>query len=227
MRRSGVAMIAFVVAACGSAPPPAASSKRTAPQASDFRLQDLAKSDIDNVVEAHLEESLATVRLIAEKLYRRNPREWRKAGHAGIDAALAHAFDRGHKWQLPELGNARGAEAIQLAFRTDYAGNRVLAFSAGLASMIHQAYNEQNEFYLLDQLDPQGVYNAARNVEIAVWKLSTARDANGELWLLSNDVAGDVRNLSFEREFGKLIAYNDVLARVLAQRQNRTVRRIV
>lgn len=56
---------------------------------------------------------------------------------------------------------------------------------------------------------------------------ATARDANGELWLLSNDVAGDVRNLSFEREFGKLIAYNDVLARVLAQRQNRTVRRIV
>ncbi len=32
-------------------------------------------------------------------------------------------------------------------------------------------------------------------------------------------------NLSFEREFGKLIAYQDTLALVMAQRTNRTIRR--
>ena len=45
--------------------------------------------------------------------------------------------------------------------------------------------------------------------------------------LLSNEIAGDVRNLSFEREFGKMIAYQDVMAQIAAQRTNRTIRRVV
>jgi hypothetical protein len=32
-------------------------------------------------------------------------------------------------------------------------------------------------------------------------------------------------NLSFEREIGKLVAYQDTLALVMAQRTNRTIRR--
>jgi hypothetical protein len=170
----------------------------------------------------HLQESKATVRLIAEKLYRRNPREWRKGGHASMEAALAHAFDS-QKWQFAELGDAHGTDAINLAFRSDYAGDRVFAFAVGLGGMIHEAYNEQDKIYLADQLNPQALYNAARNVEIAVWKLSTTRERSGALYLLSNEVTGDVQNLSFEREFGKLIAYNDACALLIAQRQNRAV----
>ena len=34
-------------------------------------------------------------------------------------------------------------------------------------------------------------------------------------------------NLSFEREFGKMIAYQDAMARIAAQRTNRTIRRAV
>ena len=33
-------------------------------------------------------------------------------------------------------------------------------------------------------------------------------------------------NLSLEREFGKLVAYQDALALVMAQRTNRTIRRV-
>jgi hypothetical protein len=40
-------------------------------------------------------------------------------------------------------------------------------------------------------------------------------------------MAGDAPNLSFEREFGKMIAYQDVMADLAAQRTNRTIRRIV
>ena len=38
---------------------------------------------------------------------------------------------------------------------------------------------------------------------------------------------GDARNLSFEREFGKMIAYQDAMAQIAAQRTNRTIRRVV
>ena len=37
----------------------------------------------------------------------------------------------------------------------------------------------------------------------------------------------DVANLSFEREFGKMIAYQDVMAEVATQRTNRMIRRVV
>ena len=93
--------------------------------------------------------------------------------------------------------------------------------------MIFLAYNEKTQFYLIDSFDPQKLYNSARNIEIAAWKLANARDARGEPLLLSNEIAGDARNLSFEREFGKMIAYQDVMAQIAAQRTNRIIRRVV
>jgi hypothetical protein len=93
--------------------------------------------------------------------------------------------------------------------------------------MVFLAYNEKTEFYISDSLDAQKLYNSARNIEIAAWKLSNARDVRGEPLLLSNEIADDARNLSFEREFGKMIAYQDVMAQVAAQRTNRMIRRVV
>ena len=92
--------------------------------------------------------------------------------------------------------------------------------------MVLLSYNGKTEFYLTDTLDAQKLYNAARNVEIAVWKLENARDAHGDLLLLTNEMTG-VSNLSFEREFGKIIAYQDAMAQIAAQRTNRTIRRAV
>ena len=93
--------------------------------------------------------------------------------------------------------------------------------------MIFLSYNAKTEFYLTDSLDAQKLYNSARNIEIAAWKLSNARDARGEPLILSNEASGEVLNLSFEREFGKMIAYQDIMAEVAAQRTNRTIRRVV
>jgi hypothetical protein len=73
--------------------------------------------------------------------------------------------------------------------------------------MIFLSYNGKTEFYLTDNLNAQKLYNSARNIEIAAWKLADARDARGEPLLVSNKASGDVVNLSFEREFGKMIAY--------------------
>ena len=57
---------------------------------------------------------------------------------------------------------------MRLAFEESYEGDRVLALIEGLRGMVLDAYNGQQEFYLLDELDPQKLYNAARNIEIAV-----------------------------------------------------------
>ena len=229
--RYGAITLFVGVAACTSSPsfPPAAptTGKRSPPPERSFPTSDIAKTDIDIVAEAHAKEALASARLVMEKLYRRNPREWRKGKDSSMDAAVARAFDARSGFRFAELGQARGSDAIMLALRPEYAGDRVFAFGIGVASMIFLSYNEKTQFYLTDSFDPQKLYNSARNIEIAAWKLANAHDARGERLLLSDEIAGDMRNLSFEREFGKMIAYQDVMAEVAAQRTNRIIRRVV
>lgn len=190
---------------------------------SEFDPKQIAKSDIDRVAEAHQREVFASLKLLTEKLYRRNPREWRKGGQASLEAAVARIFEANHGWRFAELENRRGTDAIHLAFREDFAGDRVLAFVAGLGGMVQTAFNDKTELFLLDDLDPQALFNAARNVEIAVWKLSNAQAPGGEPVLLSNEGAGPVKNLSFEREFGKIIGRLDLLASYATERYRRAV----
>jgi hypothetical protein len=229
-RRSVLPLFAaLLLAACSSThtyPTSAVpAGKRKPPAESEFRAAELLKSDVDAAAELHLQESLASVRLLMEKLYRRNPRELKRSGFLTVEAAVERGFDPKYRFRMPELKGAHGTAAIQLALRPEYTGDRVFAFSVGLAGMIMLAYGDKTEIYLTDALDAQRLYNAARNVEIAAWKLANARDAQGQLLLLSNEAAADAQNLSFEREIGKVIAYQDVMARVTAQRTNRIIRR--
>ena len=198
-----------------------------AKQANGFDPYQFAKSDVDRVAETHQREIFHDLRLLTEKLYRRNPRELKKSGQATVSAGVARIFLNRREWKFAELGNAQGAQAIHLAFLEEYQGDRVLALIAGLGGMIQSAFNNNTEFFVLDDLDPQNLYNAARNVEIAVWKLSNDRNARGELFLLSNEAAGPVQNLSFEREFGKLINSLDVLSKIVAGKNDRIVTKVV
>ena len=190
-----------------------------------FDPSQLAKADIDRIADVHRAQLDASLRVLAEKLYKRNPREWRNAGHASMEAAVARIF-AADNYRLAELGERKGTEAIVLGLREDYTGDRVAAYIAGMGSMLHLAFNEKRDFYIYDDIDPQRLYNAARNVEIAAWKLANSRDANGQLLLLSNELY-PVQNLSFEREFGKMIGNLDLISTVVADKTNRTVVRVM
>ena len=192
-----------------------------------FEPKQLGKMDIDRVADIHRREVFVSLRLLADKLYRRNPKEWQKGGYASREAALDHLLDPRTGWRLPALGGRRGTDAVLLALSADYAGDRVAAFVAGLGDMLNVAFAEKNEFFMFDSLDPQKLYNSARNLEIAAWKLAAARDAAGQPLLLSNEsaTAQQPANLSFEREFGKMIANLDLLAIALAERGQRTIAR--
>jgi hypothetical protein len=205
-------------------------SNRTVPATGPtpgFNPAQFAKSDIDRVAEAQQREIFTNLKLLTEKLYRRNPKELRKSGQPTVGAGVTRIFEGEHQWRFAELKGTRDIHALQLAFRDDYRGDRVLAFVVGLASMIQTAFNDKTEFFVLDDLDAQRLYNAARNAEIAVWKLSTSRDANGQLYLLSNATRGSVQNLSYEREFGKIINSLDVTSKIVGDKNNRTVVKVV
>lgn len=193
-----------------------------------FDPKQIAKSDMDRMADVHRQEVFASIRSLAEKLYKRNPREWKKGGNASMEAALDHLLDPRTGWRLAALGDKRGTDAILLALRQDFEGDRVAAFTAGMGGMLNLAFEEKIEFFMTDSLNPQKLYNSARNLEIAAWRLSTARDAAGNLLLLTNEMATatEPANLSFEREFGKMIGGLDTLARLIAERDHRTIARV-
>jgi hypothetical protein len=217
------ALIAIVAMLCGcSMPGTAPRSLATA----GFVPAHLLKVDLDHFADASQRRIFASLRRLADKLYRRNPREWRKGESASVDEAVARIFDAEHGWRFESLGFRRDIDALQVALHPAYHGDRVQAFVVGLASMVQTAFVNRVEFFVLDDLDAQRLYNAARNVEIAAWKLGNARDADGAALLLSNEI-GEVTNLSFEREFGRIIGHLELLSEVVEEKTERTVTRVV
>lgn len=185
----------------------------------------LAKSEVDRIADTNRNEVVDGLLLIADKLYKRNPKEWKKAGVASREAALERLKMRYYR-SLPELGGRREGAAASLAFSETYAGDRVAALMLGLLTMVDAAYEYKEEFYILDSLNEMKLFNCARNMEVAVWKLGNDRNVAGELFLLSNELDPANRNLSFEREFGRQMGLLDFMAKVVADRNGRTLSRL-
>lgn len=184
----------------------------------------LAKTEIDRVIDANRAEVVSGLRRLAEKLYKRNPREWKKTGLSSLEAALERLF--AGRLDFPELEGRREGAAALHAFSASYQGDRVLAVMVGLLGMVNAAFENKKDFYLLDDLNEQKLYNCARNIEIAIWKMSSTKDVGGEPLLLSNELDPNHPNLSFEREFGRIIGLLDVLSRVVADKHGRSITRL-
>lgn len=208
----GICIFFLLLPACGSRP---------------VHFKNLGKADIDLVADAHLQEMNRLLRKLIVKLYKRNPDELRKQPHLTIDHRLAMIFHRPGKLKFKELDFKGDIQALELCFDDHFQGDRVFALAVGLTGMIRQSYNYQDEFFLFDSLDQQKLYNCARNIEILVWRLSNKRDKHNSLFLLTNSREGEEANLSFERLFGKMIALQDMLARITADRTNRTINQVV
>ena len=189
----------------------------------------LLKTEIDRVADTTRRDVVDGLLRIADKLYRRNPREWKQAGQPSREAAVQRLRQRmAVEW--PELAGKRERLAAAQAFNEEFTGDRVAALMLGLLTMVDTAFEGKDDFYLLDSLDEIKLYNAARNMEIAIWKLSQDRWKSGEqagrLFLISNELDVVNANLSFEREFGRCIGLLDLMAQIVADRSGRTLSRV-
>jgi len=190
-----------------------------------FNIKNIAKSDTDLVSDMHILEINALVDELVVKLYKRNPRELAKVSAQTVGMRLQKIADMPAALSYNELNGKGGIEAMQLAFEESFEGDRVFALGVGLRGMLFKAYGDQTELFMLDSLDPQKLYNSARNLEIMAWRLTQRRTANGNLLLLTNSTNG-VINLSFERLFGKMIANQDMISAIIAGRTNRTINKV-
>lgn len=189
----------------------------------------LMKNDFDRMADVELYENSQSLRTLMTKLYKRNPHELAKSTSDPVEKMVNWVFDGAsqHQFQFKEIDNKQDTDAIFLAFNANYQGDRVLPFIVGIHTMLLKAHGNKSEFYLTDSINPQSIYNVARNIEIAAWKLSTSRDLSGKLYLLSNEINTTDHNLSFEREFGKMIGRTDLYAISLAEKSQRLISRVM
>ncbi|ODP34212.1 hypothetical protein A9762_02965 [Pandoraea sp. ISTKB] len=210
-----------IVTCAGCASYQDAPTDRGKVRSTSMTTADLAQTDINRMATLGMRANLESLYLLADKLYKRNPREWHKGGAATQAEAMTQlrAAVEGRR-TLAALKDLRDVKALSLSLDPTFSGDRVAAFVFSLSDTIIAAHGGTTVFYLSDGLDAQRIFNAARNVEIAAWLLASRHDTTGKPLLLANEV-GDVRNVSFEREFGKIIGRLDLLAEMLDEKYRR------
>jgi len=174
-----------------------------------------------------MQEVTSLLRDLTEKLYKKNPSELKKNNHLTIESRLNQIFQCPPNENLAELDRRKGTDAILLGFEPGYTGDRIFAMMYGLYTMIHTSYNSKCEFFIPDALDAQSLYNSARNIEIFVWRLNTRLKEDGRPLIFTNTLEGEVKNLSYERIFGKLISLQDTMALIVSNRTGRIIKEAV
>ncbi|RDS83842.1 hypothetical protein DWU98_05920 [Dyella monticola] len=211
--------LTLIFAGCKSTPPV---NGRVVPEAK-LTTGQLIQSGPNRMANLELRDNLDALYVLMDKLYKRNPAEWKKgSSHSRQDAAanVRTALEQ-HK-PLPGL-DARDTAAMRLALDPEFKGDRVATLVYGLGDMLITAHGGKRQQYLIDGLDAQKVYNAARNIEITMWMLAQRRDRAGQPLLLSNADSEHERNLSFERLFGAMIGRLDLVAEFTSEKYRRSV----
>lgn len=197
--------------------------------AKPFDMKNLAKSDIDMVSDVNLKEWRKLTRELTIKLYKRNPKELQKTPDMTVEKRLDQLFPAQRlATGFAELNNLDGTAAVPLAFSETFHGDRVFALMAGITGMLDAAYDGKKEIFFLDDLNQQKLYNSARNLESVAWHLNNRKDSQGQLYILSNGISEEgISNYSYERILGKLIGIQDLMARIISDKTNRTINRVV
>ena len=203
-----LALLASALPGCGAT--------RSTARAQPYDNAEWLQSTANRIANLALRDNLESLRRVQLTLYRRNPREWRKWA-----ASMQEAVER--TWlaamdgtSIAELHGATGIDAIRMAFDTGepgYTGDRVAALVVGWSSLLKQvngdSWSQQN---LLDGVDAENAFRAARNFEISLWLLASRQGPDGQPLLLSTEISGRGRNLVADRELSKIVARLDLMA---------------
>ena len=201
--------------------------KKDSTQYDKGSINQFGKSDFDRMADYEIRENIESLKILMLKFYKKNPNQLKKSTSDNAEKMTNWVFNGDHDWKFKRIDSAQGVDALNQVFDDNFKGDRVLSLITGLYTMLIKAHGDKTEFYIFDSLDPQKIYNASRNIEIIVWKLATKKNKKGQPFLLSNEINTLESNLSFEREFGKIIGRTDYFAFTLSEKTERTVTRVI
>lgn len=191
------------------------SSFNSTQRAEPYGGNEWMQTGANRVANLALRDNLQSIRRVQLSLYRRNPREWRKWAPSADDAT-ERTWDAVMQGKpLPELKGATGIDAIRLGFETTpqpYTGDRVAALVVGWTSMLKQANGDTWEQTMMDGVNAENAYRAARNIEISLWLLGSRNGPDGQPLLLATEISERGRNLVADRELSKVTARLDLMA---------------
>lgn len=211
-------IVALLQLACTSTPAPYGDVA-----GARFGKGELLQSDTNRMATLAMQQNLESLFSLMDKLYKRNPNEWPKTAdsrEAAIEFVRLTVLNR-QGWA--PLGDARDVQALSKALEPEFDDDRVAAFIYAAADTMVTAHGGKTFYTMVDGLNPQAVHNAARNMEIAAWVLSSRTNADGTPLLLANEIGEAQRNLSFEREMSKIIARLDLMAIYGTEKYRRAV----
>ena len=113
----------------------------------DMQAQEWGQSDVNRMATLSMRANLQSLYVLMDKLYRRNPQEWRKGGFDNREAAMKavrEAIENQQPW--PELLDQRDIAGMSMALAPEFAGDRVAAFTWATADMLITAYGGRTTF---------------------------------------------------------------------------------
>ena len=186
-----------------------------------FDSNQMIQSDANRIANLAMRDNLASLSTLLEKLYKRNPAQWKKTGLSPEAARFTVMEAIRTQQPLPGLDDKKSIDAMSLAFDPYFHGDRAGALVYGMGTMLMEVWGGRTEHYMIHGLDAQQLSNAAYNIEMASWMLGTRIDEKGQPYLLSNEISPTARNLSFEREFSKIIGRLELLAAATDEKYRR------
>ncbi|MCK4767649.1 MAG: hypothetical protein KAS28_04610, partial [Desulfobacula sp.] len=98
---------------------------------SEFRIKDLAKTNIDVISEIHMNQAITLLKNLTVKLYKKNPYELQKVKGQTIHSRLNQIFICPVDKRYKELNFKESTDAILLGFEPEFEGDRVFALMVG------------------------------------------------------------------------------------------------
>ena len=124
-------------------------------QLGNGKPSELFQTSVDRLATLSMRDNLQSLYLLMNKLYLRNPNQWKLSGY--VDAATAERQIRiaiEQRQPLPQLGNRRDLAALSYALSPEFRGDRVGAFIYAIGSMLITAHGGRTEFYMTDTIGP-------------------------------------------------------------------------
>ena len=116
-----------LLAGCAGSPPPDGKGPRSESMSAD----QFGQTDFNRTVTLEVRDNLASLYVLLDKLYRRNPREWRKTDAADQPAAVARVKRAIEEPPPPGLSGLRDIQILAVSLDPNYSGDRVAAFIYG------------------------------------------------------------------------------------------------
>ena len=181
-------------------------------------FRQLGKFELDNVGDIMIKElELQTIK-ISRMLYEMNPDELQKSS-VGLPERLRQIVEHPLSIGYQELANKQGVDAIKLALNPAFPNDRVFALMTGISGMTKLAFNNRRELFVPDVLDPQKLYDAARNLELLGRELR--KQVTGKTLL---NLGGEQSTDSFNWHLAQVTNILELASKIVDDRGIRTLR---